>query len=97
MRKLGQHRAIAVKPGLKQQSCRIPVNAAGYLPKANNIFNFVMQLPNRLDYTMEALLAKAFLSTPGRTRGFVMLNQPKADASRIKGMSMDHRPYLPGR
>ena len=30
-----------------------------------------MRLPNHLDCSMEVLFAKAFLSTPGSTRGFV--------------------------
>ena len=30
-----------------------------------------MRLPNHLDCGMEVLFAKAFLFTPGRTRGFI--------------------------
>ena len=33
--------------------------------------SFVMRLPNLLDCSMEVLFAKAFLPTPGLTRGFV--------------------------
>ena len=42
---------------------------------------FVMRLPNRLDCSMEVLFAKAFLPTPGRTRGFV---KPEGSNKKIR-------------
>ena len=61
--------------------------------------SFVMRLPNHLDCSTEVLFAKAFLFTPGRTRGFVMPKgnkkpppSPKGTAAAVCGSEGTYKP-----